>query len=72
MTPMEGILKIFERLLGANKTSRMCFEIGPKYEKQGAVETYGQPFLDAESAIVFDKLYERTRQLHGRRYNGST
>lgn len=68
MTPIEGITETFEKLLGPNKTSGICYEIGPNYKTQGAVETFGRPYLDRESAILFDKLYERSRPLHSPRY----
>lgn len=67
MTPMEGILDTFESLLGKNETSGVCYEVGPNYKTQGAVETSPPPFLDRESEVVFEKLYERSRPMHGPR-----
>lgn len=72
MTPIEGITETFEKFLGANKTSGICYEIGPNYKTQGAVETFGRPYIDRESAILFDKLYERSRPLHAPRLENTT
>jgi NAD(P)-dependent dehydrogenase (short-subunit alcohol dehydrogenase family) len=64
LTPIDGVPNVFEKLLGDNPTSGECYEIGPNYKSQGAIETRGPPYLDDESARVFDMLYTRGRPLH--------
>ena len=64
LTPIEGVPDVFEKLLGDNDTSGECFEVGPHYKTQGAIATKGPPYLDDESATVFDMLYERGKPLH--------
>ncbi|KNG86132.1 hypothetical protein ANOM_005463 [Aspergillus nomiae NRRL 13137] len=66
MTPMAGILETFEKWMGAEKISGVCYEVGPNYTTQGAIETTQPPFLDQESALVFEKLYHRGRPLQGK------
>ncbi|KAH8695625.1 glucose 1-dehydrogenase [Talaromyces proteolyticus] len=65
MTPMHGVLETFEKWLGVDKTSGICYEVGPNYDKLGALETAQPPFPDDESALVFEKLYHRGRPLQG-------
>ena len=64
LTPLESVPAVFESLLGANGASGECYETGPNYKTQGIVQTKGPPFLDDESATVFDRLYARGRPLH--------
>ncbi len=64
LTPLEGVTDVFEKLLGENSASGECYEVGPHFKTQGAVATKGPPYLDDESATVFDLLYARGKQLH--------
>jgi hypothetical protein len=65
LTPLESVPDAFEKLLGANKDSGECYETGPNYHKgQGVLQTRGPPFVDDESAKVFDMLYARGKPLH--------
>ena len=64
LTPIEGVIEVFETLLGKNSASGECYEIGPNYKSQGVIQTKGPPYLDDESAEVFDLLYHRGRPLH--------
>lgn len=64
LTPLESVPDAFEKLLGKSKDSGNCYETGPNYRSQGVIETNGPPFLDDESAAVFDRLYERGKPLH--------
>ena len=64
LTPIEGVIETFEKLLGSNNTSGEIFEIGPNYKNQGAVPRKGADYLDEESEKVFEMLYERGRPLH--------
>ena len=64
LTPLEAVPDVFEKLLGDNPASGECYEVGPHYKSQGAITTNGPPYLDDESAAVFDLLYTRGRPLH--------
>jgi hypothetical protein len=64
LTPLESVPEIFEKLLGDNPASGECYEIGPHYKTEGAKPTKPPPYLDDESAAVFDLLYARGRPLH--------
>jgi NAD(P)-dependent dehydrogenase (short-subunit alcohol dehydrogenase family) len=64
LTPAGGVVDVFKKLLGASKESGECYEIGPNYKTQGAIQTRGPPYLDDESATVFDILYKRGHALH--------
>jgi NAD(P)-dependent dehydrogenase (short-subunit alcohol dehydrogenase family) len=63
LTPIEGVPDAFEKLLGASQESGECYEIGPNYKTQGVLNTRGPPYLDDESATVFEALYQRSRPL---------
>lgn len=64
LTPIEGVIDTFEKLLGPDKSSGDIFEIGPNYKDQGAVVRKAPEYLDKESETVFEKLYHRARPLH--------
>jgi hypothetical protein len=64
LTPLESVPAAFEQLLGKNKDSGICWETGPNYKSQGVLQTQGPPFVDEESATVFDRLYARGKPLH--------
>ncbi|KIX01583.1 uncharacterized protein Z518_09309 [Rhinocladiella mackenziei CBS 650.93] len=64
LTPIEGIIETFEKLLGADDTSGECFEIGPNYNDQGAVPRSAPEFLDKESERVCELLHHRAYPLH--------
>lgn len=64
LTPLESVPYAFEQLLGKNGASGECYETGPNYKSQGVVQTKGPPFLDDESAEVFNRLYARGKPLH--------
>lgn len=64
LTPIEGVIETFEKLLGSDKTSGEIFEIGPHYKSEGAKPRKAAEYLDQESEKVFDMLYERGRPLH--------
>lgn len=64
LTPIEGVIDTFEKLLGPDKTSGEIFEIGPHYSEQGAVKRPAPEYLDKDSEKVFDLLYERGLRLH--------
>jgi NAD(P)-dependent dehydrogenase (short-subunit alcohol dehydrogenase family) len=64
LTPLESVPDAFEKLLGSSKESGECFETGPNYTSQGIITTKGAPYLDEESATVFDRLYARGKPLH--------
>lgn len=64
LTPLESVPDAFESLLGSNKDSGECLETGPNYKTQGVLKTKGPPFLDDQSAEVFDMLYARGKPLH--------
>lgn len=64
LTPLESVPAVFEHLLGSNSESGICYETGPNFKSEGAVQTKGPPFLDDESAAVFDRLYARGKPLH--------
>ncbi|KIW23180.1 uncharacterized protein PV07_11400 [Cladophialophora immunda] len=64
LTPIEGVIGVFEKLLGPDATSGETFEIGPNYTDQGAVPRKGIEYLDKETEKCFDMLYKRSRPLH--------
>lgn len=64
LTPLESVPDAFERLIGKNNESGNCYETGPNYKSQGVLTTQGPPFVDDESATVFDRLYARGKPLH--------
>ena len=64
LTPIEGVIETFEKLLGPDQTSGEIFEIGPNYKKQGALPRKGAEYLDKESEKTFEMLYKRGRPLH--------
>ncbi|OAP63571.1 hypothetical protein AYL99_02798 [Fonsecaea erecta] len=64
LSPIEGVIGVFESLLGSNATSGETFEIGPNYKEQGAVVRKGIEYLDKESERCFELLYHRSRPLH--------
>jgi hypothetical protein len=64
LTPIEGVVETFEKLLGSDDTSGECFEVGPNYQTQGAVPKKAPEFLDQESEKIHDLLYQRGRALH--------
>jgi len=63
LTPIEGVVEVFEKLLGDNATSGGCFEIGPNYETQGIVLRHAPEFLDTESKEACDLVEARGRSL---------
>jgi hypothetical protein len=63
LTPIEGVIETFEKLL-AEPTSGEIFEIGPHYNKEGAVPRKAPEYLDKESEKTFEMLYHRGRPLH--------
>lgn len=64
LTPIEGVVDAFEQLLGDNAESGECFESGPNYAKgQGLVKPKFVEFVDEESKVVFDRLFERALPL---------
>jgi len=64
LTPIEGVIDAFEKLLGSDDTSGECFEIGPNYKDQGAVPRKAPEYLDDESGKVCELLYHRGYPLH--------
>ena len=64
LTPIEGVVDVFEKLLGSNDASGECFEIGPRYKEQGAVPKKGAEYLDKDSEKVCELLYRRAHPLH--------
>jgi len=64
LTPIEGVIETFEKLLGPNTTSGEIFEIGPNYANEGAMPRKAPEYLDKASEKTFDMLYERGRPLH--------
>lgn len=64
LTPIEGVIDTFEKLLGSNNTSGECFEVGPKYKEKGAVPRKAPEYLDEESGKVCELLYDRGHPLH--------
>lgn len=63
LTPIEGVVDAFEKLLGSNDTSGEIFEIGPNWKEQGPVKKKGAEYLDKESETVLDLIYHRSRPL---------
>lgn len=64
LTPIEGVVETFEKLLGENSSSGECFEIGPHYKTTGAVPRKAPEYLDKESETVCDLIYQRSLKLH--------
>lgn len=64
LTPIEGVVNCFEKLLGTNDTSGEIFEIGPNWKEQGPVKKKAPEYLDKESETVIDLIYQRSRPLH--------
>ncbi|OAL37419.1 hypothetical protein AYO20_03268 [Fonsecaea nubica] len=64
LTPIEGVIGVFEKLLGSDATSGETFEIGPNYKDQGAVPRKGIEWLDKETERCFELLYHRSHPLH--------
>ena len=64
LTPIEGVIGVFENLLGNNGTSGEIFEVGPNYQDQGPVPREEAKPLDEKSAKVLDLLYHRAHPLH--------
>jgi len=64
LTPIEGVVETFEKLLGSDATSGECFEVGPNYKTQGAVPKKPVAFLDKDSEKVCELLHHRAHALH--------
>ncbi|EXJ78281.1 hypothetical protein A1O3_09442 [Capronia epimyces CBS 606.96] len=64
LTPIHGVVDVFENLLGPADTSGECFEVGPNYDTQGAVPRKLAEPLDRETDKVLDALYQRARVHH--------
>ena len=64
LTPIEGVVDAFERLLGSNDTSGEVFEIGPHWKEQGPVKKDPAEYLDEDSKKILDLIHERSHSLH--------
>ncbi|KIW48655.1 hypothetical protein, variant [Exophiala oligosperma] len=64
LAPIEGVVDVFEKLLGDSPTSGECFEVGPNYKTQGAVPRKAPEFLDKESKRVCELIEKRSHKLH--------
>lgn len=61
LTPIEGVVSVFENLLGTNDTSGECFEVGPTFNKKGAVRRAPPEILDPETQRLNDMIEKRSR-----------
>ncbi|KAH8595060.1 glucose 1-dehydrogenase [Bisporella sp. PMI_857] len=59
LSPIEGVVEVFQTLLGKNDASGECFEVGPNYNKQGPVSRAPLEYLDAETKTLMELLYDR-------------
>ncbi|KIW19955.1 hypothetical protein PV08_00530 [Exophiala spinifera] len=63
LAPIEGVVDVFEKLLGQSPTSGECFEVGPNYKTQGAVVRQAHDFIDEESKRVCELIGKRSHKL---------
>lgn len=60
LTPVDGVIAVFESWLYDNNDSGRCVEVGPNYAKgQGFVDPKFTDFVDEESEKIFALLEER-------------